>query len=223
MKLDKIYIVHYTPLIERRKYLEKTLPKFNIPFEFRFRFDRESKELNDNTLIDVSENNLKKRNIVLSEMGFSLQRGAEKPALKAIILEHYHIFKDFINSDLENILVLEDDAIFDENFFNVYEDYLKLLPSDYDVLYIGSGCNLQLPFKSDKIIELHPNRYSKCADSYIISKKAAINIYNNCLPLYCNWDWELNYQQQLHKMNVYWVSNPLVYQGSEHGQYNNSY
>ena len=33
MKLDKIYIVHYTPLIERRKYLEKTLPKFNIPFE----------------------------------------------------------------------------------------------------------------------------------------------------------------------------------------------
>ena len=223
MTIDKIYIVHYTPLIERRKYLEDILPRFNIPFEFRYKFDRESKELNDETLIEISDNNQEKRNIILSEIGLTLSTAAYKPALKAIILEHYHIFKDFINSNLENILILEDDVIFDEKFFNTYKDYLKALPDNYDVLYIGSGCSLQLPFVSDNIIELHPNRYSKCADSYIISKKAAINIYNTCLPLYCNWDWELNYQQQLHKMNVYWVTKPLVYQGSEHGNYNISY
>lgn len=223
MKIDKIYIIHYTPLFERKKYLEKTLPLFNIPFEFKTNFDRSSKEINDINLIDLSKGNEDKRNAILSQSGLSVNTGANKPALKAIILEHYHIFKEFINSDFENILVLEDDVIFDEKFFTTYQKYLDQLPEDYDVLYLGSGCNLKLPYHTDELIGLHPNRHSRCADSYVISKKAAINVYNTCLPLYCNWDWELNYQQQLHRMNVYWVTEPLVNQGSEGGNYNSSY
>jgi len=223
MKIDKVYIIHYEPLTERKKYLESILPSFNTPFEFRCKYNRNSPEINDNNLIDLSDENREKRNKIYSQNnGTRIHSGAIRDSWKACLLEHYYVFQDFVNSEYDNILILEDDVIFDSRFFNVLPEYLKVLPDDYDSLFLGSGCNLRLPYQTTDLIGKHPQRASKCGDSYMVSKKAAKKIVNTCLPLYCNWDWELNYQFALHNMDVYWVTEPLIYQGSENGTYTSS-
>lgn len=222
MKIDKIYVIHYKPLFERKEYLDKILPLLEIPFEYSSRFDRESPEINDINLIDLSDSNRDKRNVYYEKYISRIYEGAVRDSWKANLLEHYHIFKDFAESNLDNILIFEDDVVFNEDLKEALQAYCKALPEDFDTLYIGSGCNLSLPYSTSDIIGKHPNYCSKCGDSYIVSKKAAKKIVETCLPLYCNWDWELNYQQAMHQMNVYWVVDPIVRQGSECGNYSTS-
>lgn len=223
MKIDKIFIIHYKPLTDRKKYLDEVLPLLDIPYEYRTQFDRESPEIHDTKLIDLSESNREKRNAYYEKYVSRISEGAVRDSWKANLLEHYHIFKDFVEDDnLENILIFEDDVVFGAELKDALNLYCKALPSDYDTLFIGSGCNLKLPYDTADIIGRHPSFCSKCGDSYIVSKKAAKKIVESCLPLYCNWDWELNYQQAMHQMNVYWVVNPIVKQGSESGYYSSS-
>jgi hypothetical protein len=223
MKIDKIFVIHYKPLVERKKYLDEVLPLLEIPYEYSTRFDRESPEIHDIKFIDLSESNREKRNVYYEQYIARISEGVTRDSWRANLLEHYHIFKDFVaNDDLQNILIFEDDVIFNADLKDALNLYCQLLPEDYDTLFIGSGCGLKLPFETSDIIAKHPKFHSKCGDSYIVSKKAAKKIVEHCLPLYCNWDWELNYQQSMHQMNVYWVVNPLVKQGSECGYYNSS-
>lgn len=221
--IDKIYIIHYPDLVERKVYLDSNLPKFNIPYEYKCRIMRNSPEIEDPAFIDLSDNNRDKRNVIYHTKSYGgITDGVTRTSWKANLLEHYFIFNDFVNSNDENILVLEDDVIFGDGFFETLETFLHEIPDDYDIVYLGSGCDLKFPSHSDKLLEKHPERRSKCGDSYIVSNKAASKIVTSCLPLYCNWDWELNYQQEIHKMDVYWAINPMIFQGSEHGQYSSS-
>ena len=48
MKIDKTYIVHYEPLIERKNYLDKVLPKISENFEYII-----SNEETDNKIKDI--------------------------------------------------------------------------------------------------------------------------------------------------------------------------
>lgn len=220
--IDKIYIVHLPTLTDRRRYLDATLPELGIPYEYRTRFDKSSWEIRDERYIDLSPWNMNRRNKVYWEsLGEVIYSGATRDSWKACIMEHLHIFVDFSRSTMESILVLEDDALV--NDMDRLKQHLANIPEDSDVAYIGSGCSLATPSDAQGMWWKHPHRRSRCADSYIITKAVATKVINSCLPLYCNWDWELNYQQNLHGMNVYWATNPSIKQGSEYGIYKPSH
>jgi len=231
MKIDHIYVVHYKKLTDRKKYLEETLPKFGIPFEFRSLYDRSSPELFDSKYFDPSEKNLKVRNSVVHKTNKPCNIGQAVLCdtdrwlgYRANALEHYKIFEHVaLNTNYQNVLILEDDVQFPPHFSSVLEHILKVLPPDYDVCYIGNGCNLQLPYHTDSIVGLHPQFHSRCTDSYIITKSSAEKFTKTILPFFGAADWDLNYVQALHDLKVYWSTVPAVLQGSQNGVYTSSF
>jgi GR25 family glycosyltransferase involved in LPS biosynthesis len=76
---------------------------------------------------------------------------------------------------------LEDDVILNDNFIDNLNNYMTQLPENFDMLFIGDGCNLHI--QKNKLIPnkniyekcLYPTKWggdgaSRCSDSYIISK-----------------------------------------------------
>lgn len=51
---------------------------------------------------------------------------------------HYLSYKKFLNSDKKYLIMVEDDAVLYDNFFDLLNFYVKEVPSDFDVLYLDS-------------------------------------------------------------------------------------
>lgn len=72
-----------------------------------------------------------------------------KPALIAIFLSHSYAYKQIAEFH-EKALILEDDAVMDDNFTEKFTHYQNQLEPSFDMLFIGSGCNLHI--EADKNI-----------------------------------------------------------------------
>jgi len=230
MNIEKIFVIHYHKAIDRKAYLDLHLPKLNIPFEYRCSIDRDSPEIEQLKYFDCSTENKDKRNQILQRYGLFVPGGLnidtgtnidlKYKAVRAATLEHFKTYEYIYNeTNLNNILILEDDVCFKDQFFNDFKLLQENIPDDYDVCYIGSCCDLQPPSPSESVFERHPTHQSRCSDSYILNRNSIKKIIDNMLPFFTAIDWDLNYVQQLLNMNVYWATNPQIYQGSQQGNY----
>jgi GR25 family glycosyltransferase involved in LPS biosynthesis len=216
----KIFVLHYTKLTDRKKHIILQFEKHNIiDYEFIEKYDKD--EINDIY-------NLKFEKIKLGSA--------------SLILKHHYVYKQIVecgNNDNDNdFLILEDDVILTDNFMTILNQYMTQLPKDYDMLFIGDGCNLHI--EKDKIMPnkfiyekcLYPTKWggdgaTRCTDSYVISKKCALtlcNYINNLnykinLPI----DWWLNVAARDNNLKIYWAEPTIVKQGSECGLFNISY
>jgi GR25 family glycosyltransferase involved in LPS biosynthesis len=139
--------------------------------------------------------------------------------------------------DYEDVLVFEDDVILSDNFMKKLKDYITQLPADYDMLFIGNGCNLHIP----KYMQV-PNQYiyekclhetawggngaTRCVDSYVIHKRCAKKICDYVATLTKKIDipadWWLNEVARDLGLKVYWAEPTIVTQGSQIGLFNRS-
>lgn len=206
----KIFVLHYSKLIER---------KHNILAQFR------AQNITDFEFIELFD----KDNITESQSN-AFEPSYDK-AIMSLFLKHQHVYKQ-ITEKYEHVLILEDDVILCNNFMNVLYSYYNQLPNDYDMLFIGDGCNLHID--SNKIIpnvniykkDVSKENSSKCTDSFIISKRCANKLceYANNLQKKINLpiDWWLNIVARETNCNVYWAEPTIVTQGSQRGIYNSS-
>ena len=153
------------------------------------------------------------------------------PAWIAIFLSHSYAYKQ-IAEFYEKALILEDDAILDNDFMQKFTHYQNKLEPSFDMLFIGSGCNLHI--EPDKIVK-DKNIYQKyhdpttwggagstrCVDSYLVSKKCAkklcnyIDKMNTSSLLISETDHWLNKVCKKLDLLVYWAEPTIVSQGSE--------
>lgn len=226
MKIDHIFVIHYDKEIERKKYLDEKLPSLNTPFSFRSNYNRESSDIFNSLYFDFSDINKNKRNDVMTKYGRHIPSGLgctteREKAYRAVTLEHFKTYEFIYNeTSFNNVLILEDDVRFEENFLIECENNI---PNDYDICYIGSGCDLKLPYQTKDFFGKHPQFFSKCSDSYIINRQTIKKIIDDILPFFTTIDWDLNYIQMLHQMNVYWATSPKIHQGSQKGIYNSCF
>ena len=215
----KIYIIHYTPLKERKYFqleqLDKLALKNNVFIE---KYDKENLKIED--LIKFDKKKIKLSNI-------------------SLIRKHIYAMELIQKSNFKYNLVLEDDAILDKDFVSKLTRGLKQLPDDYDMLFLGDGCNLHIEsskIKADEFIykkcreptNWGGNGGTRCTDSIIISQKCAtkicnlyesIKINNINLPI----DWWLNQVIRDLKLEIYWMEPTIVTQGSVTGKYCSSH
>jgi GR25 family glycosyltransferase involved in LPS biosynthesis len=204
----KIFVIHYDKLVERKKNIDYQLKLNNISAEF----------ISNKSIENITYTERKMfRNIKDVEM--------------SICLHHIECFKKIANLiDIDYALILEDDVILCDNFINILNKYISLLPPDFDMLFIGDGCGMHIPKNqliNNKFIykkDNYPSSWgglgaTKCLDSYIISKKCAELIINKLkLPNYtilCPADHWLNHVIRNNNLNVYWAEPTIVKQGSE--------
>jgi len=65
MKIDRIYIIHFPCLTERKEYMDKKIKDFNVPYEYVCKYVKTSVEIFDKKFIDVSETNKNRKNSML--------------------------------------------------------------------------------------------------------------------------------------------------------------
>ena len=210
----KIFVLHYSKLIDRKKYIIEQFEKHNIiDYEFIEKYNKEDLCDDDKVLFD---NCVKESNISLMN-------------------KHLYVYKVIANNEnYEDALIFEDDVILEDNFTEQLNKYITQLPKDYDMLFIGDGCNLHIePHKlkpNNNIYEkcLYPtywegNGASRCSDSYIISKKCAITLCNYINKLSVKiklpYDWWLNVACIENNLKVYWAEPTIVTQGSQNGTF----
>tara|TARA_R110002167_G_scaffold199635_4_gene402909 strand:+ start:3041 stop:3682 length:642 start_codon:yes stop_codon:yes gene_type:complete len=203
LNVSQVYMTHYEPLTDRKEKIIK-----EIPFDLKW-VQSEPHETYWNTNPQ--------------EWAAKLPSTPARPLTQAeTSLAHKHIecYKDIVKNHHELSLVLEDDVILNNDFINLFNSNLQNTPIDWDLIFIGSGCGLGIPYQfqqPNKVAYKVPHPASKCTDSYCITYEAAKKILSTIIPFTFPIDFELNYQMELHHMNVYWWEPSLVVQGSQCG------
>ena len=92
------------------------------------------------------------------------------PTLKqgelGIINSVIEILQLAIKNNFNNILIIEDDCVFNDNIL-IIDDYFNNLPKDWDMIYFGGNHNLHMGVKppvqiNDKIVKLHYTFAAHC-------------------------------------------------------------
>jgi len=213
------YVVHYTPLRERKASILQQFEREDLTVQFIESFDREA----------LSEKDLEK---------FGLSPSF-RTGTKSLILKTIETWRRISAGDKAFGLIFEDDAILAENFKDKLVSYLEELPADFDVLMINGGCNLhipvsaQIPGKHIYFRGVHPtvwggNGGTRCTDGYIISKACAqrfVNIFDALPPrsIHLPLDWWMNELMRMIDAKVYWAEPSIVLQGTETGLFKTSH
>ena len=211
----RIFVIHYKKLIDRKLFILAQFKKHNIT---------------DYEFIEIERDDLSNHNISMFHKNY-------KNCKMSMSLKHFYAYKE-ISDKYDNGLILEDDAILINNFTDILNKYMDQLPKNYDMLFIGDGCNLHI--EKNKLIPnqniyekcLYPTLWggkgaSRCSDSYIISKKCANKLceyinnlnYKIELPL----DWWINVAARDNNFKVYWAEPTIVTQGSQNGLFKTSH
>jgi len=218
----KIFVLHYSKLIERKRSIIEQFIKHNIiNYEFIEKYDKD--EITD-----------EESNLFIDTYIDTYNKGT-----MSLHLKHFYVYKE-IAEKYESGLIFEDDVILCENFMEILQLYISELDT-YDMLFIGNGCNLHID--KDRI---NPNQYmykkninpsilegdgaARCCDSYIVSNKCSkklceyisINSINKnkiTLPV----DFWLNEVARYYNFDVFWAEPSIVIQGSEYGLFSSSH
>jgi len=207
----KIFVLHYSKLVDRKKNIINQFKKYNITdYEFIEKYDMNEITDDESSIFDINY----------------------KKSIMSLTLKHFYVYNEIANSDkYEDALIFEDDAILSDNFIDKLNEYITQLPKDYDMLFIGDGCNLHI--EQNKIIPntniyekcLYSTKWggdgcSRCTDSYLVNKKCAIKMgeYVNKitkitkikLPI----DFFINEAARDNNFKVYWAEPTIVKQGS---------
>ena len=205
----KVFVIHYKKLIGRKN---------NILMQFK------RNGIVDFEFIEIDRDELHGQNISMFEKDYNKSQ-------IAISLSHFHAYKE-ISEKYDHGLIFEDDAILSPNFTNRFKKYINQLPNNYDMLFIGDGCDLHI--ESSKLIPgkhiykkpLHHGA-TRCTDSYLVSKKCAKQLryyiehlsYKIKIPI----DWWMNKAAIDNNFKVYWAEPTIVTQGTQNGTYKTSH
>ena len=163
------YVIHYTPLKMRKSFQLKQLDYLS---------------LKNNLFVEVHD----KENLIQEDL-IKFDKNKIKLGTISLFRKQIYAMQLIQNSNYKYNLVLEDDAILDKDFVPKLKVGLKQLPDDYDMLFLGNGCNLHIPsnqlIKNKSIYKTcrEPTTWggnggTRCTDSIIISKKCAAKVCN---------------------------------------------
>ena len=216
--VNKIYVTHYTPLADRKNKLLRDLDNLGIQASW---LEQEPTP----TDIEGMHSNTEQ---LWGEKTHGLDYGGQVPwkqlSKSEISLAYKHIraIEDILENKVQTALILEDDVVFGESFVDKFNFNLMNTPRDWDMIFIGSGCDLRVPAhirQEGKVAYRKDHPASKCTDSYLINYDAAVKLYKTLPPFTMPIDFELNHQMREHNMSVYWWEPPIIKQGSQCGLY----
>ena len=202
MKLDlinKIYVCHYTKLTERVAPLKEQLSKYNLDTDWILSNDKE--DLNIELL---------KQEFINIDKHFQLDNHYRKLRLSelSLLLKHYDIWLDMKKNNIQNALILEDDALLSDNFVTLFNEYTKDINKDYDIVWVGSCCDLHVNGTSNLI----RTNSSRCTHGYMLNLKVIDTLLENIK--YNNYPVDFYFNYIINKFNVnnYWMEPDLISQ-----------
>lgn len=130
----------------------------------------------------------------IAEVGLKASRfkaieGQEEDPAKAAMIgcfnSHKSIWEKIKESKWDNVLILEDDALFASNFNAVLDCALSELPEDYDLLYLGaSPDNGQWRHNDNTFEVVRPADHQWCTHAYMVNKKVVEKLLDKASVMY---------------------------------------
>lgn len=217
----KIFVLHYSKLTHRKQYIIQQFKLHGITdYEFIEKFDKD--EITDDECPEFSRDYVANRRTELS-----------------LHLKHIYAYRLMVRENYDQVLIFEDDVILSNGFMDKLGLYMKQLPTDYDMLFIGDGCKLHIPRN-----QLKPGQYiyekclhetvwggnggTRCADSYIVHQRCAkkicdyITATSSTNKIGKPADWWLNDVARELALKMYWAEPTIVTQGSQNGIFQRS-
>lgn len=196
INIDKYYMCHYSKLTDRKKYVEDVVSKYNIDLHWIYEYDKEQ----------LNESELSKEFPYL----FSDKWGRKMSLAEiSLTMKHYCVFLDVIKNNYKNVVVFEDDIVLVDDFDIKLKKYINQLPEDYDILWIGTCCDLHMTQTDPELNVYFNEKGSRCTHAYVISNDACkklVDFYPNVCQVI---DWYFNSAIQTLNMNNYWAEPPL--------------
>jgi GR25 family glycosyltransferase involved in LPS biosynthesis len=121
-----IYVINLKERTDRKSHVEDQLKKINCT-EYKL-----IEAINGNT---------------------SLNKTRLKNGMFGLVNTYLKIYNEWIQKDCADIIIIEDDCLFVENFNEKLEDFIKNVPSDWDMLYFGANHNYHMGKETIKINE----------------------------------------------------------------------
>ena len=202
--IDKIYITHWEPLVERKQYLTQRLTEIGLwdKVVFMTHYNRYTTDWdNINKLYFQNQN-----------IDFKMTR-----AQICNFLNHYECYKDILKNNYQNCLILEDDCLINIDDFPYQLD--KILNSNvkniYDFIFIGNVTFHSINNFKKVNDFLHFKQESNSADAYLCSNKGIRTLLNNnIIPFSKGIDHAMNDWFRDFNMNVYMHNPFIILQGS---------
>lgn len=226
--LNKVYIIHYSKLKERRSKIEDIFSESDIEIEFIIENDKEEiQKFRDSFYENDYLRYFEKANVY--DNFHSPRPPFRQLSDGEISCASKHMISLQKASENEGYtLILEDDVIpMQKKFLDKISTYMKEIPNDWDVVFLGLGCGQDFIDRTKKIKVTenifkvsHPA--SNCAEAYIVNKKSSKLILDKIKPVQLPFDCEIAFAMGKTEMNVYWILPPLFYQGSVTGEYNST-
>jgi GR25 family glycosyltransferase involved in LPS biosynthesis len=131
MKIPKIFCISLKKNIERKNIISNQNQKLNITF-----FDGVDGKKFGFKSIESKKNDFDDNKIII-------------PGRIGCFLSHYMLWNHLLYLDDEEFIIIEDDAIFKNNFEEKFINYKHQLPSDWQYVFLGYSCfdNANNPIK----------------------------------------------------------------------------
>jgi glycosyl transferase family 25 len=121
---DSIYVINLTSRIDRKKNILNGLEKINCE---------------NYTLFNGVDGSKLKNKTNLPNGMFGL------------INTYLRLYKNWKKKKSDNILIIEDDCVFTDDFNNKMEKYIKNIPDNWDMIYFGANHNYHIGSTTDRI------------------------------------------------------------------------
>ena len=229
VNIDHIYIVHCTQYPERYEYLKNTFTHLNIPDDYyEFVINTHKSTLTDDIISKYYTTDADIRNKELKIIGED--RYLTKDVSKGNIscgINHLNIWEKVISSSHKNVLILEDDILFDENTIKHLVEATMQLPEKFSLCSLEEGAGLKVTnyitrnIDPDHMFYKVPDGRMRCTGSYITNKetcKRLINL-NQKRKFSLEIDMQLWLYGKLKLLDIYWVYPHVFLQGSQNGTY----
>jgi GR25 family glycosyltransferase involved in LPS biosynthesis len=144
--------------------------------------------------------------------GQKLQNNTKlKTGMFGLINTYLNLHEEWSKTNSENILIIEDDCVFMQNFNDDLELYIKNVPTNWEMLYFGGNHNYHMGSKTEKINEFCVklnNTYS--AHCVLMKKKVFEELIENLKTFEIENDVMMANLQK--KFNAYSPTNKLTTQ-----------
>tara|TARA_R110000824_G_scaffold274672_1_gene463409 strand:- start:11715 stop:12389 length:675 start_codon:yes stop_codon:yes gene_type:complete len=208
-----VYITHLSTLVERKELLSSTLLSLGITPIW---VEREDIPLN----FYNPEPSLWKSKLEVSYPCDSTPSRRLRDSELSIGIKQYECWVKAASLKTEFVLILEDDVLLQDNFIINFNSFLKSTPPDWDIIFIGEGCNLHVPNPNPSIVAypVSPPR-TRCLDSYLIKRTLCDELSKSILPITLPIDFEVTYALVRLQSKCYWWEPILTTQGSQMGRF----
>jgi GR25 family glycosyltransferase involved in LPS biosynthesis len=212
--IDKIYMIHYTPMKKRRVEMSKLLAHHNVFPQWVTGFDKEV--LNDTTAQCFHTWHPEEYRVKPKEHRSMEKKQKLGKSQRSVVTKHHSALYDMYRMGYHHALVLEDDALLRTNFRQHLAEVMKEVPSTYDVIMIG-GCMKMFAYRRKFNTEqlskhVYRKREARCAHAFVVSQKGARQLLSS-LPFMDAIDFQMTAAMNELKMDVYWVEPWMSVQG----------